>query len=347
MTKTRPRRSFVRVEPSAGGRNIKPIVEMRFGSHLYGTATPLSDLDYKGVYIPDARDILLQRVRDTINQSRPKAPGEKNAAGDVDRELYSLQRYLELLSEGQTVALDMLFAPDAVMVGEPRPEWREIQANSDRLVTRRAAASVRYCRQQANKYGIKGSRVAAARAALALLVSAEAVHGPTAKLGAIESEVTSFANTTEHVSLLDIEMPGGRLVRHLEVCGRKMPFTSSIKSAGEVVQRLVDEYGDRALQAERNKGVDWKALSHAVRVGREALELLQTGRITFPLPCAAEILAIKRGERPHAAVGEEIERLLEAVEGAATHSTLRDEPDQDFIDDLVARTYRASVLEAG
>jgi hypothetical protein len=124
-----------------------------------------------------------------------------------------------------------------------------------------------------------------------------------------------------------MEMPGGRLVRHLEVCGRKMPFTSAIKSAREVVQRLVDEYGERALQAERNEGVDWKALSHAVRVGREALELLETGRIIFPLSCAAEILAIKRGVRSYAAVGEEIERLLGAVEGAATRSTLRDEPD--------------------
>ena len=323
------------------------IVEMRFGSHLYGTATPLSDLDYKGVYVPHGRDILLQRVKGAISQSRPKAPGEKNSAGDVDRELYSLQRYLELLAEGQTVALDMLFAPDAVILCEPRPEWRQIQANSNRLVTRRAASFVRYCRQQANKYGIKGSRVAAARAALAMLVSAEADHGPTARLSAVEEEVTTFASTTEHASLLDVEMPGGRLVRHLEVCGRKMAFTSSIKSAREVAHRLVGEYGERALQAERNEGIDWKALSHAVRVGREALELLRTGRITFPLPYASEILAIKRGERPYEAVGEEIERLLEAVEDAAVRSALRDEPDRDLIDDLVAEAYRTSVLEAG
>ena len=328
---------------------MRLIVEMRFGSHLYGTATPLSDLDYKGVYVPDGRDILLQRVRGTISQSRSKAPGEKNSAGDVDRELYSLQRYMELLAEGQTVALDMLFAPEAVMLCEPGPgpEWREIQANSNRLVTRRAASSVRYCRQQANKYGIKGSRVAAARAALAMLVSAEADHGPTTKLSAVEKEAIAVASTTEHASLVDMEMPGGRLVRHLEVCGRKMPFTSSIKSAREVARRLVDEYGERALQAERNEGIDWKALCHAVRVGREALELLETGRITFPLSYAADILAIKRGERPYEAVGEEIEQLLEAVEGAAVRSALRDEPDRDLIDDLVARTYRTSVLEAG
>ena len=326
---------------------MRLIVEMHFGSHLYGTATPLSDLDYKGVYVPDARDILLQRVRGTISQSPPKAPGEKNSAGDVDRELYSLQRYLHLLSEGQTVALDMLFAPDTVMIGEPGPEWREIQAHSDQLVTRRAASFVRYCRQQANKYGIKGSRVAAARAALALLAAAEADEGSTAKLGIVEKEVTAFASATEHTCLLDLEMPGGRLIRHLEVCGRKMPFTSSIKSAREVVQRLVNEYGERALQAERNEGVDWKALSHAVRVGREALELLETGRITFPLRYAAEILAIKRGERPYVAVSEEIEWLLVTVETTAVRSTLRDEPDRDFIDDLVARTHWASVLKAG
>jgi predicted nucleotidyltransferase len=304
---------------------MRLIVEMHVGSHLYGTATPLSDLDYKGVYVPDARDILLQRARDTISQSPPKAPGEKNSAGDVDRELYSLQRYLHLLSEGQTVALDMLFAPDTVMIGEPGPEWREIQAHSEQLVTRRAASFVRYCRQQANKYGIKGSRVAAARAALALLAAAEADEGPTAKLGIVEMKVTAFASATEHACLLDLEMPGGRLIRHLEVCGRKMPFTSSIKSAREVVQRLVDEYGERALQAERNEGVDWKAL---------------------PLRYAAEILAIKRGERPYVAVSEEIEWLLVTVETAAVRSTLPDEPDRDFIDDLVARIHRASVLES-
>ena len=39
------------------------IVEMRFGSHLYGTDTATSDLDLKGVYLPSAREILLQRAR--------------------------------------------------------------------------------------------------------------------------------------------------------------------------------------------------------------------------------------------------------------------------------------------
>jgi hypothetical protein len=323
------------------------IVEMRFGSHLYGTDTPQSDLDLKGVYLPEGRDILLQRAAATIVSTRAKAAGERNAPGDVDRETFSLQRYLELLAEGQTMALDLLFAPDAALTRPALPLWREIQASADRLVTRRASAFVRYCRQQANKYGIKGSRVAAARKALELLTAAQAGLGTKAKLGEIAAEVAAFAAGAEHVALVDLMVPGDRLVRHLEVCGRRMPFTGSIKSAREVTARLVKEYGERALQAERNEGVDWKALSHAVRVGREAVELLQTGRITFPLPCAAHVRRIKAGALPYENVAAEIEQLLQDVQAAAASSALPEAPDQAFIDDLVARAYRGKVLEAG
>ncbi|MBV9834666.1 MAG: nucleotidyltransferase domain-containing protein [Alphaproteobacteria bacterium] len=323
------------------------IVEIRAGSHLYGTATEASDVDYKAVYVPTAEDILLQRVRDTISETRPKVTGERNVAGDVDRETFALHRYLALLAAGQTVALDMLFAPDAAMMRAPAPLWREIQANAPRLVTRRASLFVRYCRQQANRYGIRGSRVAAARQALATLTVAEATYGTTARLADAEAEIVPLAQLGEHIALVDLSTPGGGTLRHLEVCGRKMPFSASIKLAREIAERLVEEYGARSLQAERNEGIDWKALSHAVRVGREALELLSSGRITLPLPYAAEILAIKRGEVAYGIVAETIERLLVEVEAAASASPLPETPDQGFIDALVARTYRAVVLEAG
>jgi hypothetical protein len=320
------------------------IVEMQVGSHLYGTATPQSDMDFKAVYLPDARDILLQRVQNTVTHLPDKPDGEKNAPGDVDREIHSLQRYLELLAEGQTMALDMLFAPESAMTSPPSALWLDIQANAPRLVTRRASAFLRYCRQQANKYGIKGSRVSAARQALAVLVDAEARYGTTAKLAVAETELEAAIGISEHVTLIDLPTPADTLVRHFEVCGKKMPFTSSIKSAREIAQRLVNEYGQRALQAERNEGIDWKALSHAVRVGREALELLQTGKITFPLPYATEILSIKQGERTYEAVAETIDRLLVDVEEAVVSSSLREEPDIAFMDELVERAYRGKVL---
>ncbi len=312
---------------------------MRFGSHLYGTATPESDLDIKGVYLPEARNILLQRVKPTVTSNRVKAPAQKNEAGDIDSEVYSLQRYLDLLAEGQTVALDMLFAPDAVMTMLPTPLWREIQTNGHRLISRRATSFVQYCRQQANKYGIKGSRVAAARKALALLETAQERLGNSAKLELIAAQLADLATTTEHVTLVDLPFSGDKPLRHLEVCDRKISFSASLKTARDIAQRLVNEYGQRALQAELNEGVDWKALSHAVRIGREALELFQSGRITFPLPYADHILGIKRGLVPYKTVATEIEQLLEEVETAASASSLPEGPDRSVIDDLVTRAY--------
>ena len=49
---------------------MRTIVELTFGSHLYGTATPDSDLDIKAVYLPEPRDILLQRVKPAVSLHR-------------------------------------------------------------------------------------------------------------------------------------------------------------------------------------------------------------------------------------------------------------------------------------
>jgi hypothetical protein len=237
----------------------------------------------------------------------------------------------------------MLFAPESAMTMPPAPLWREIQANAHRLVSRRASAFLGYCRRQANTYGIKGSRVAAARKALAVLSEAEARLGGTAKLRQIAGELETLT-AMEHITFADLPAPGGGLLRHLDVCDHKAQFTASLKTAREMVQRLVDDYGHRSLQAERNEGVDWKALSHAVRVGREAIELFATGRITFPLRDAARIRRIKTGELPYAAVADEIECLLDEVEAAAAASSLPEGPDQQFIDDLVARAYEQRIM---
>jgi predicted nucleotidyltransferase len=315
---------------------VRKIVTIQFGSHLYGTSTPTSDVDIKSVYVPGPRDIALQRVKGSISNKRTKLHGEKNFAGEIDEESYSLQRFLSLAAEGQTVALDILFAPEWAMTEPPAKEWLAIIQNRERLLTRKSGAFLGYCRQQANKYGIKGSRVAAARSALVLLNYLMEQYPSTSRLGTFDTEIAHGVSATEHHAIIDIENGStGVAQRHWEVCGRKLSFSSSIKSAHDIVKRLVDEYGHRALQAESQQGVDWKALSHAVRVGTQALELLATAHVTFPLPNAAHILEIKTGKLPYQAVAEEIEELLIRVEAAAAMSSLPESADRAWIDEFV------------
>jgi hypothetical protein len=323
---------------------MRNIVTIKFGSHLYGTSTPTSDLDYKSIFVPAARDILLQRVKGTIANKRPKAMGEKNYVGEVDQESHSLQRFLELAAEGQTVALDVLFSPEWAMVEPAAPEWVEIMANRHRLLTRKSASFVGYVRTQSNKYGIKGSRVAAARAALAVLATAMEQHGTTAKLEILSEQIQSFVGAHEHTVVIDINNPGtDRPMPHWEVCGRKMPYSGSIKNAHGIMQTMVNEYGKRALMAETQQGVDWKALSHAVRVGTQALELLKTGHITFPLENAQHVIDIKTGKLSYRDVADEIEDFLVRVESAEASSTLPVDPDYLWIENFVERVHRAEI----
>lgn len=323
---------------------MRQIFRTKFGSRLYGTSTPSSDVDFKSIFIPDGRSILLQRTKGAINDQRPKQEFEKNVAGEVEEERFSLQRYLGLLAEGQTVALDCLFAPEWAWTDDPTWEWQEIVDNRDRLLTKKSKAFIGYAQKQSAKYGIKGSRVAAAREALRLLKLAEDFYGAHTKMEEMSATILEKTATIEFMAVVPQTMPNGGVVQHWEVCGRKMPFTSSIKNGREIMQKLVDEYGKRALQAESNQGVDWKALSHAVRVGHQALELLQTGKITFPLPNREHVLAIKLGQFDYSAVAAEIEDLLPRIEAAAKASSLRDEPDYQWIDDFVAAAHRTEVI---
>ncbi len=323
---------------------MRKIVEIKFGSHLYGTATEQSDLDIKGVFIPPAQDILLQRVAPVITNCREKAEGEKNSSGDVDWEAYSLQRYLSLLAEGQTVALDMLFAPDWALLRPPDPVWIQVQALAPNILTKGAMAFVRYCRQQANKYGIKGSRVAASRIALKTFQQAEARWGAKEKVEKVAEELFEISTDNEFLGFSNGTEPNGHPVTFFEVCGKKIMMRATIDFAHKVARNLVDGYGQRALAAEQNRGVDWKALSHAVRVGHEALEFYSTGRITFPRLEASRLLAIKQGRFDYAKVGEEIESLLERVEGAVAQSGLPEKADLRLIDEFVARVYAKEVV---
>ena len=323
---------------------MKTIVRMKFGSHLYGTDTPASDMDYKSIFIPNARAILLQQIKHTISlQKRPKLEGEKNFAGEIDEEAYALHRFLQLVAEGQTVALDVLFASDAVIL-ERTPVWDALVENRERLLTRKSAAFVGYCRTQANKYGIRGSRVNAAKAAVDMFAAIIEGYGTQQKVGQWDWRLKAFVAEHPHSALVPMDSLGREPLVHFECCNRKVSYTVTVKDAHTIFSRIYEEYGHRARKAALNEGIDWKALSHAVRVARQAIELLDTHKIVFPLTYAPHLLDIKLGKLAYDPVAEEIEGLLEAVEQASERSTLPDAPDMAFIDDFVAEHYRAAVI---
>lgn len=324
---------------------MNKIVEIKFGSHLYGTDTPTSDLDFKGIYLPTAREIVLDRAKENISTSRSKREFEKNTKDDIDSETFSLKEYVRLLCEGQTVALDMLFAPDSFQVfkGENYNLFQYILSNRDRLLSKGILSFIGYARKQASKYGIKGSRVRAVR---------EVVEFLTPLDGTLL--IKDILTQIDMASLLDNEFiqystgidPNGAKIVYFEVCGRKFQLTNSVKYTLAILTKIFNEYGHRAKLAEANDGIDWKALSHAVRVNFEGKELLQTGFITFPCPECQLLLDIKNGKLPYKEVELVIESGLQELEAAQVNSKLQDKPDYQWADDFVYDVYSQIVKGA-
>ena len=219
---------------------MNKILEMKFGSHLYGTDTPESDLDLKGVYIPTGREIVLHSYGRTISLHRAKEERERNTKDDVDVEIFSLDRYLSLLMEGQTVALDMLFAPEDFFLerNDPAGIFKTIFDNRQRLITRNIVAFVGHTRQQAAKYGIKGSRMDALKRTVAFLEPLplyDRLNQHAEGIAALVAECADFI-TLEKTPLVEVlSLPASRhsdsMMDYLHVCGRKVPFNATVKLA--------------------------------------------------------------------------------------------------------------------
>jgi hypothetical protein len=329
---------------------VNSIVEFKFGSHLYGTDTPKSDLDFKRIYLPSAKEIVLGTYKESINTTRNKAKFERNNAGDTDIETFSLDRFLDLLMEGQTVALDMLFTPpEMITFTGGRAIFKEIYDNRDKLLTRNVNAFVGYARRQAAVYGIKGSRLDSLKRTMELLNSLDnhdTVGKHADKVFALVKECEGLISLekTPLVEVLFLDSPDKKSkIPHMHVNGRKLPFNAKVSLAKEVYGRVLAGYGERAHKAHLSGGKDWKALSHAVRVNHEALELLTTGKITFPRPERELLLKIKTEQMEYDQVAEIIEKGLAELHEAHKTSTLREEPDREWANQLVYDVYSTIV----
>jgi len=328
---------------------MNKILEVKFGSHLYGTNTPESDLDLKAIFLPTARQIVMGGFNKSVNTSRPKQPFERNHKDDVDMEAFSLDLFVVLLSQGQTVALDMLFAPLGMCRYASNDIWMfsELYNNRIELLNRNVNSFVGYAKQQAAKYGLKGFRVSALRATTELFASMPQ-HD---KLGKHKDLLEAFVNShatdpdntirfSEHVNA------AGASETLFECCDKKVSLNATVKYGKAIFDKMFQAYGHRALLAEKNEGVDWKALSHAVRVNSEAIELLTTAQITFPRPDRALLLQIKRGELPYKQVADIIEEGLKDLKSAQEVSILQDTPDFQWAEDFIFEVY-SSIVKKG
>lgn len=309
------------------------IVLMKFGSHLYGTDGPNSDEDYVGVFMPTERQILLNQVPKSYRRV-PKKEGEgiRNKPGDVDVEVYSIQYFLKLAMEGQTVAIDMLHAP-LEWCEITSPIWKDLHERRVQFHTKNLKAFVGYARKQAAKYGIKGSRLNDAKQVLNVL-KANVTYGDVLRM----NHIWHLLPQGEHIHFIEDVTP-----RMYQVCGKQIQETVTVNYAYDIVKKFYDEYGNRAKKAARNEGIDWKAVSHAMRAAYQLVEIYTTGDIRFPLQDALYLKKIKDGEIPWVTVQNDLEVLMDEVELRAESSHYPETIDRKYWESWLFNTIKEAI----
>jgi hypothetical protein len=313
--------------------DIRTIVRMKFGAHLYGTDTPDSDLDIKGVFLPSKRDILLATVPKCYNFTTGDQIG-KNTSADTDIELYSLNYFIDLACQGQTVALDMLHAPDEMLL-ETSAIWHSIVSNRSAFYTRNLSSFINYARRQASKYGIKGSRLNAVQSVLDIMKKADG----ESRLRELWDDLPRNEHCIERG-----KDPNG--MRQYEVCGKIFQESAKVGYVIPILEKFMESYGQRARLAASNTDIDWKAVSHALRAAYQVRELLTDNTITFPLKDAKFLMDVKTGSLDYlTVVAPALEALMEEVEELSSHSDLPEECDRAMWEDFICETIEREVFQ--
>jgi hypothetical protein len=318
------------------------IVKTIAGSKLFGASTPMSDTDYKFLFLPNAEDILMQRAPKNIQQKTKTDDSQRNTSEDVDCEGFSLQNFLSMAANGQTLAIEMLFTPPELTT-ETSPLWSHIQRNADKLVSKKIGPFVGYCRAQSSKYCVKAERLQAADLATAVFARGLEHHNSTPKIETILPWLLEVAEKSEF-----IEVQHGNESHNdnwFSCCGRKVPLTASIRRGYDLYNELLEGYGARARIAANGEGIDWKALYHAYRVGCEANELLTTGKLTLPRPEAATLLQIRSGQLCYQTVSDLIQEQVDEVEKNLLTTNLPEEADWEWINKAVLGVHGIIVKE--
>lgn len=287
-----------------------------YGSYLYGTSTPTSDHDFKAVYLPAMRDLILAKSPRVLRyrydaDGNPISESQSMPDNGYEAEHVPVQKFVHDYLGGQAYAVETVFAvvqgAHAEHMDPPGTQGSKLFCAFEGLcytlaklyVHRNVNGMVGFAVKQTFDYVRRGERYTAAQNVLrvvdALMVELD-VWKNTVRLDTAYKAGTVLDEIVE-ITGLDIGSTRNhdKIMRTLKLNGREYLETTTLEHFRNAVQKLVDQYGERSTRASETE-VDWKSLSHAVRVYEQVIELLTTETVTFPRPNADDLRQIKNGE---------------------------------------------------
>ncbi len=306
------------------------------GSRLYGTSTPESDYDYKCIYMPDLKNLLLAYKIDNDFYSTGKND-KKNTAEDTDYEYIAFHTFARDFIRGQTYALEVAFSVVSEHHTEKTIHEEWFKAFCERLIanylTVNMKSTVGYALSQSVKYGLKGERLKEIKALKELIeFSLKNGYEATDKLEVLKFDIDTMEskylyNDTYSINGdLNNQVKLPCVVVNSKIFGHACQLGYVLKH----VTTMYKNYGKRSQAALKADGVDWKALGHACRISYQGTMLLKHGVLEFPFKpeLVKHLLDIKFGKMKYADVEDEIQNNILEIERLQGESSLPEHSDE-------------------
>lgn len=97
------------------------------GSQSYGTSTPTSDMDYKGVYMQPIDELVSFGYKEQIDIGK-------------DESYYEVRRFIQLLQSANPTVLELLYSPEDCIL-QTSPQFELLVRNRDKFLTKKCLMS--------------------------------------------------------------------------------------------------------------------------------------------------------------------------------------------------------------
>lgn len=346
----------------------RTIFVTRHGSHAYGTSTPTSDLDLRGICI-----VPKDHYHGFLNAAPMVKPFGQATAKDPDLVVFELRKWFKLAAEANPNTLEIIFTDpsDHLLV---TPIGEELLAHRDLFISKMAKHTFAgYAKSQLHrmknhhewhkramekptraefglpeKPAIEKNQLDAALSQVVKKLDEWNLTGlenvePAVRI--LLQEKMSEMLVEAKVSTDDLWLGAARTLGYTEnfiaLIGQEKRYKGALDEYHSYREWLRDRNPARAA-LEAKYGYDTKHGLHLVRLFRMCREILTEGVIRVRREDAQELLGIRNGDWTFDYIMEYAERENVALNELLKTCTLPDEPDYDRLDALCIRLVEAS-----
>lgn len=353
--------------------NHRLIFKSIVGSQAYGTATPTSDIDYKGVYTQCTDDLISFRYKEQIEVGK-------------DESYYEVRRFLQLLQSANPTMLELLFMPANCII-EKHHAFDLIVEHRDKFLTKKclnsfggyAVQQIKKAKGLDKKMNYEKDRVErrtpfffcyihedGKSISLEKYLQREKLKQEFCGLAAVDhfrdcyalyydynSEFGALSNRhTPKKGYRGISIDEGNVIRLSNIPKGERPlallyynkdgYSMHCKDFNEYAIWLENRNTQRFIDVKgHDQKIDGKNILHCRRLLDMAKEIATEKTINVRRPNAEYLLSIRKGEVDIQSIIDQAEVDITGLDSIFDASSLPEEVDQDFVNDLILRVRRA------